>query len=534
MINQFSEFGGESLASIVEKSLMPSEQLAGVYTPSFKNNPFQLGVASGDPLPNSVVLWTRLAPSPLAENGLGGMPDLNVVVEWEIAKDPNFHYVVQRGSAGALPELNHAVHVEVDGLEPDCFYYYRFQTGSAVSPIGRTKTLPAANSSVSDLSFAMASCQAWYDGYYTAYQHMAADNLDFVMFFGNYIYEYPIDTNHLVRQQFLSEAHRAKVIQLNQYRLRYALFKTDPDLQAAHAAFPWIFIWDDEELDNQAADANVLNHVFPDEILQQRTDAYQAYYENLPLRSTFIPETADTRIYRKFNYGNLAEFNILDTRQYRNDGTVPSTSVFGGEAEKRRNPELTMLGNHQEKWLMDNLTRSQAVWNVLAQTVMMTEINWDTGLDGIYSIDHWDGYVANRNRIFDKFKDEAVNLPIVLTGDIHRHVAAELKEDFQDPDSATVGTEFVTTSISSGGDGADKNFAAVWQENKHVPFYNAQRGYIRCQVTHERWQTDHLVVPYVSVPGAPIRTCASFTVENGKPGLQFRDTGTGSLSPKRL
>ncbi|CDQ40327.1 alkaline phosphatase D family protein [Virgibacillus salexigens] len=521
MNNNFSKGMKGSLKTVIKKGLKPaSNELIRSVVPVFNNNPFQLGVASGDPHPDGVVLWTRLAPEPLAENSCGGMPDYQIPVEWEVAEDQNFQLVVKQGFAVALPELAHSVHVELEGLEPSRYYYYRFKTGSYVSPVGRTKTAPAADADISSLSFAMASCQAWYHGYFTAYKHMAAEDLDFVFFLGDYIYEYAINTSNLMRPVELSNAHNTKVVTLDQYRLRYSLFKTDPDLQAAHAAFPWIITWDDHEVENNYADEDSQYGASERQFLLQRADAYQAHYENLPLRSISAPEGPDMRLYRNLRYGNLAEFNVLDTRQYRDDYSS-SVIVSGSEAEERLDPERTILGEEQEQWLMNNLQHSNATWNVLAQQVVMAQVDRDPGIGEEYSMDMWDGFVCSRDRIFSAFKEYQITNPVVLSGDIHRHAAANLKEDFNNPCSETIASEFVVTSIASDSDGSETDhLGPIWLANEHVKLYNAQRGYVRCHVTPDQWRTDHLVLPYITRKGAPIETYASFIVENGQPGLQ--------------
>ncbi|SDH86704.1 alkaline phosphatase D [Alteribacillus persepolensis] len=517
----FIKTSGLSLASLIAMGLMPAEKILAnpSETPPFKNNPFTLGVASGDPLPDGVVLWTRLAPEPLAEDGRGGMPNRKVPVQWEVAKDQNFHHVVKKGTALALPELAHSVHVEVDGLEPWRHYYYRFKAGPQISSIGRTKTAPADKTPISSLSIALASCQAWYHGYYTAYQHMAEENFDLVFFLGDYIYEYAINSDNLVRPVELSNAHNAKVVTLDQYRLRYALFKTDPDLQSAHAAFPWVMTWDDHEVENNYADENSQYGAAEQQFLEQRAAAYQAYYENLPLRSTSMPNGPDMKLYRQLTYGNLANFHVLDTRQYRDDYT--NVFVSGPDAKKRLDPERTILGEKQEQWLYNSLKHSQTTWNVLAQQVVMTQIDRNTGPGKEFSMDQWDGFVANRNRIFSTIKEHNVKNPIVLSGDVHRHVAANLKENFHHPDSPNIGAEFVTSSITSGMDGSETDgYTPIWLNNEHVKLYNAHRGYVRCSITPEQWTTDYLIVPYVTEKGAPVQKLASFTVENGRPGIQ--------------
>ncbi|WP_174614854.1 alkaline phosphatase D family protein [Virgibacillus ihumii] len=515
------ESKSQKITSLINEGLKPADDaLISTEIPEFKKNPFQLGVASGDPLPDGVVIWTRLAPEPLAEDGSGGMKNIRVPVEWEVAADQNFNKIIQHGFAAALPDLGHSVHVELEGLAPWRYYYYRFKVGDMVSSIGRTKTAPADGTPISSLSFATASCQAWYHGYYTAYRHMAMENLDFVLFHGDYIYEYPINSSNLVREVRLSNAHNTKIVTLNQYRLRYSLFKSDSDLQAAHAAFPWIVTWDDHEVENNYADEDTQYNASPHQFIEQRAEAYQAHYENMPLRSMSIPEGPDMRMYRKLTYGNLAEFNVLDTRQYRDD-YEGSAIVSGEDAKVRLDSDRTILGDKQEKWLLGNLEQSEATWNVLAQQVVMAQIDRNPGAGKKFSMDQWDGFVADRERIFQAFNEFNVQNPVVLTGDIHRHLAANLKKDFTNPASETIGTEFVTTSIASGKDGeVHDDSADKWLSNDHVKLYNAQRGYVRCHVTPDKWDTDFLVLPYISTPGAPIETYASFTVENGKPGLQ--------------
>ncbi|HLS09406.1 alkaline phosphatase D family protein [Lentibacillus sp.] len=513
---------GVPFASLVNKGLMPADrELIDSELPFFHKNPFQLGVASGDPRSDSVVLWTRLAPEPLADDGFGGMPDREIPVQWEIATDQNFFEIVDSGTARALPELGHSVHVEVHQLQPKTYYYYRFKVGSELSPVGRTKTVPSADDSIPSLTFALASCQAWYHGYYTAYQYMAEEDLDLVFFQGDYIYEYAINESNLFRQADLSSHHNVKVKTLDQYRLRYALFKSDPDLQKAHAAFPWVTTWDDHEVENNYAADKSQYDATPRQFYQQKSDSYQAFYENLPLRSTSIPYGPNLDLYQKITYGNLAEFNVLDSRQYRDD-------IVSGDDDERFKPNRSILGYEQEQWLYNNLKTSQARWNVLAQQVPMAQVDRDPSPAKGFNMDKWDGYVANRERVFSSFRENNVRNPVVLSGDIHRHAAANLKADFNDPSSANIGTEFVTSSIASGKDGEvnDEQERTALEENDHLKLYRNQRGYVRCTVTPEEWQTDFLVVPYVTRPGAPLQTLASYVVRDGENTLQELETKT--------
>ncbi|WP_089969035.1 alkaline phosphatase D family protein [Lihuaxuella thermophila] len=483
-------------------------------SPKFKDYPFTLGVASGDPLPNGVVLWTRLAPDPL--NG-GGMPTRHdVPVRWEIAADESFRNVVRQGVAFARASLGHSVHVEVDGLQPGREYFYRFKTGAELSPVGRTKTLPAWGAHVSNLSFAFASCQQYEHGYYTAYRRMAEEDLDFVFHLGDYIYEY--GPNEYVAPGGNVRSHNSpEIMTLEDYRNRYALYRSDEDLRAAHAAFPWIVTMDDHEVENNHAGGIPEKGQSPEAFVARRAAAYQAYYEHMPLRRSSLPHGTTIQLYRRFAYGNLAEFHVLDTRQYRDDqangdGTKPPSP-------ESMNPNRTLLGSEQERWLLDGLGRSQARWNVLAQQVFFSYRDSKIGDGELLSMDSWDGYPANRDRILRFLVEKKISNFVVLTGDVHANWASEIKADFQDPNSPTIGAEFVGTSISSGGDGSDATNQHILAENPHIKFYSNRRGYVRCLVTPETWQTDYRVLPYVSRPGAPVTTQASFIMENGKPGL---------------
>jgi alkaline phosphatase D len=468
----------------------------------FASNPFTLGIASGDPMPDGVVLWTRLAPDPL--NG-GGMPPQDVPVRWRVAKDEKMSQVVKSGTATATAALGHSVHVELTGLEPARWYWYQFTTGGVDSPIGRTRTAPAAGASPKKLSFAVASCQNYPAGYFTALGHLAKEDLDLVVHLGDYIYEGGVGNNTPRKH------NSTEVADLTAYRNRYALYKTDPDLQAAHAAFPWVVTWDDHEVENNYANLNRANQNPPGDFRVRRAAAYQAYYEHQPLRRASLPGGPDMLLYRRLAFGNLAEFNVLDTRQYRSVQTTP---------DHFRDADRTMTGAVQEKWLTDGLDKSRVRWNILAQQVFMAQRDFEVGPMERFSDDAWDGYVASRDRILGFLEKRRPSNPVVLSGDVHNNWIADLKADFRDPKSKTLGTEFVATSITSGGDGADmtKNGQAVMGENPHVKFFNGQRGYVRCVVTPERWQTDFRVVPFVEKPGAPIVTRATFVVENGRPG----------------
>jgi alkaline phosphatase D len=323
--------------------------------------PFKLGIASGDPAPDGVVLWTRLAPDPL--NG-GGMPPEDVRVRWQVATDEAMSKVVRKGTATASKDWAHAVHVEVQGLLPDRTYWYQFKAGDEIGPVGRTRTAPAGDVMLQKFRFAFASCQHYEYGYFTALRHMAAEDLHAVVHLGDDIYE---DGPHKNRARL----HNSPEIELlDEYRNRYALYQSDPDLQAAHAAFPWIVTWDDHEFDNNyAGDISEQPNIVATKFLQRSADAYKVFYEHMPVRRSTLPHGPMMQLYRNVTYGRLAQFSVLDTRQYRTD--QPCGDHNKPLCEGVFDPNATLLGKTQEKWLCDGLTDSPARWNILAQQVMM-------------------------------------------------------------------------------------------------------------------------------------------------------------------
>jgi alkaline phosphatase D len=480
--------------------------------PRLSAYPFSLGVASGDPLPDSIVLWTRLAPEPL--NG-GGMPQVNVPVQWQIATDENMRRVVLRGTAIATPELAHSVRVVVGGLQPNRWYWYQFKAGNEVSPIARTRTAPALGTPINQLNFAFVSCQDWQNGYFSAYKRLSEENLDFVVHLGDYIYEYGPQPGG-PRQH-----NSPEIVTLADYRNRHALYKTDPNLQAAHAAFPWIVTWDDHEVENNYANSIPEENQNPQAFLIRRANAYKAYYEHMPLRQFSLPNGPNMQLYRRLTFGNLAEFNILDTRQYRTD--QPCGDDLKPRCAEAFNPAATMTGQQQEQWLQQGLNQSQVRWNVIAQQTMLAEYDFDarSGID-VFNMDQWDGYVAERNRLLSFLQQRRPSNPIVITGDIHSSWVHDLKADFSNPSSPTVGTEFVGTSISSDFPAQFiPPVQAALVDNPHTKFFDgANRGYVRCTITRDRWQSDYRVVSSILDPNAPVTTLASFVVENGQPGAQ--------------
>lgn len=477
----------------------------------FSEYPFQLGIASGEPASDGFVIWTRLAPKPLEG---GGMTNALVEVSWEVAEDEQFAKVVRKGSTIATPQLAHAVHVELTGLKPDRWYWYRFQAGMETSPTGKARTFPERDAEPNQLKFAFASCQHFEDGYYAAYAHMLKESLDLIIHLGDYIYEGKSSTGK-VRQHIGPELHT-----LEQYRTRYAQYKTDPDLQAAHAECPWLVTWDDHEFDNNYAGLiSEEKNINPEAFLHRRANAYQAFYEHMPLRRRSISQGHELLLYRKLKFGRLAEFFVLDTRQYRtdqpnDDGMKPLTGAA-------LDPAATILGAKQKQWLMSGLLRSQSLWNVLPQQVLMARVDRLPGEGQLFSMDKWTGYEVERQSLMDFLHERKIPNPVVLTGDIHNNYVADLKQNHDDPNSPTVGVEFVGTSISSGGNGMEKMIYtdALLAENPFVKFHNGERGYVSCTVTPKEWRSDYLVVEDVTRRESPVKKRASFTVEEGKPGI---------------
>lgn len=487
----------------------------------FADYPFGLGVASGDPAPDGFVIWTRLAPQPLEPHG--GMPMAPVTVGWEIATDDNFAAIVAHGEATAWPELGHSVHVEVAGLQPGRPYWYRFRAGDEVSLVALARTLPAAGAPVDKVRFATVGCQNYEAGYYTAFRHLSAEaDLDFVYHFGDYIYENsanllldglrrPIDPvrRHAMREPF----------SLDDYRRYYALYRSDKDLQAAHQAATWIATYDDHEISNNwVGDTDRLGTP-PEIFLFRRAAAMQAYYEHMPLRAAARPRGAVMDIARRFRWGGLLQAHMLDTRLHRSDQACGDG--FKPACPEIAAPDRTVLGPLQERWLADGLREGSPRWNLVAQQVMMMKLDrrrdGDSDAQPIYNLDSWAGYDAARDRALELFARQPPGSVVVLTGDEHQNYAGELRRA-----GRTVATEFVGTSISSGGDGQDFRTGnrRIHASNPELKFTNDQRGYMLCEVTSETWTTSFRVVDKVSVRDAPVTTRAAWVVEAGRAGVR--------------
>jgi alkaline phosphatase D len=549
---------------------------------------FSLGVGSGDADEDSVVLWTRLAPDPL--NG-GGMPQRPVRVRYRLAHDPGMGRVFRTGEVWAVPEAGHVVRVQVAGLRPESWYWFDFEVQGARSRVGRTRTFSAARQHCHNLRFALVSCQDYEAGYYPAYRDMLSQELDFVVHLGDYIYESGAGSSPLIPER----THRgAEIFSVEDYRNRYALYRLDPDLQNVHAQLPFFCVWDDHEVDNNYA-GNLAEEAAPYQgvaFQQRRSNAYQVYLESMPLRRRGNAQGEhrdrrdddEVRIYRNFQFGDLANLHLLDTRQYRSD--QPAGDVFGSTDVDARNiepvlgeslydaagilnPAATLLGAEQERWLARNLQQSDTRWNILGQQIMImpwnlvkagrkqVELNpalpaaqkaailgaFDQVAD-IYNVDAWDGYPAARQRLLSMLRASGALNPVILTGDIHSAWAANLLTDFSRPaDSDLIAAEFVCTSISStflSNDPRPTDFVvrATLADNPHIRYFNGLfRGYSLCDVNHQRWQTTYRTVlgdprspdPMALVPqsNSPVGTDRVLQIESGfnVPGSGLRITG---------
>jgi alkaline phosphatase D len=489
---------------------------AAMAAPVFRSDPFRLGVASGYPTAQGVTLWTRLAPDPLAPGA--GMTPEDVSVRWEIAADERFRRILKEGRSRAQAAYGHSVHVDVAGLAPERWYWYRFHAGAATSPIARTRTAPRPQTDLARVRFAFTSCQHYEQGYFVAYRPMLADAPDFILHLGDYIYEshWGVD---LVRAHEAGEPET-----LDQYRARYACYKTDPDLQAAHAACPWMVVWDDHEVDNDYANDRSQDLDDPVRFLARRAAAYQAYYEHMPLPRAMRPRNGSVRLHAHLGFGRLLDLYLLDDRQYRSYQPCPRPGRGGGNnienCAQRSDPRATLLGPEQERWLERELRAAPGRWNVLAQQTLMAQADSRAGPGERYYSDGWDGYPAARTRLLATLDARRIANPVVLGGDVHSFWVTDLKSDFADPRARTVATEFVTTSLTSQPI-AEQRFEVARREEPHVRYATGlHRGYTRVDLTRGEMRVDLRAVASVTVPDPDCRTLASFRVESGRPGAQ--------------
>lgn len=490
--------------------------------PRLPGNPFGMGVASGSPAPDGMVLWTRL----LGEDGraLAGVGE--VTLRWELAADEGFRRIVQHGETTALPQLAHAVHVEISGLPPDRPFWYRFMADSAISPVGRTRSLPAHDSQPARLRLGLASCQRWEHGHYAAWRHLREQDPDLVVFVGDYIYEYAGARKGVrTHDQPLCRT-------LEQYRDRYALYRSDPLLQAMHAHCPWLLTWDDHEVANDYAGLQdeSLSPDFP----VRRAAAYQAYYEAMPLRASTLVAGAQApsglRIHDRVRYGRLASFHLLDDRQYRDpqacqkDGRGGSRVLRSDHCADLAVPSRSLLGAAQEAWLAEGFAQdraSGAQWCVIAQQTAFTPRDFAPEGAAAVGSDAWDGYPAARQRLLDDLQRHAPRNPVILGGDIHMHWVADVHARPERPDTPVVAAEFTGTSISSQNGTSPARIAQMRARNPHARFAASdKRGYVLCELGPRRWDTRLYGVEDVGRPDAAVSLQAAFVVEDGRAGVQ--------------
>lgn len=486
-----------------------------------KEDPFTLGVAAGDPAPDGFVIWTRLATRPL-EHG-GGLPMRTIPVRWEVAEDDGFRRIVQVGDALARPELGHSVHVELTGLRPAARYWYRFHAGQASSRIGRARTTPAPGAAPGQVRLGVAGCQHYEQGLYTAYAHLAAEGeLDAVFHYGDYIYEgrsgvacLPINGDKTCFRQHAGD----EIYSLDDYRRRYAQYKTDPDLQAAHAVAAFIPTFDDHEVDNNWAGRADQDGAPPEIFALRRAAALQAWYENMPLRRAQFPDRGAIVAHRRIQYGDLLRIHVLDTRQHRS-GLVCGGGKPTAPCEPIGAPG-SMLGVAQEAWLARGLAQPTR-WNLLAQQVMVMPFLYPASRpSGRANEDSWSGRPDARQRLIRTIQDQGLTNVVISTGDVHKHHAGVVPSREGALDSPPVATEFVSTSISSGGDGYDMppGWEGVAADNPQCRLSNGRRGYQVFDIRPDAWTTDLRVIDKVSAPGGRVSTLARFAVEPGRPGL---------------
>jgi len=476
---------------------------------------FPLGVASGDPNSDGFVIWTRLAPEPMSETGGMNGP---VSVTWQVAEDELFAKVIRAGITTATSDWAHSVHVEVSGLLPLRPYYYRFIAHGQTSPVGRSKTTPLYGANVDHLRFGIASCQHWEQGFFNAYNDMVAQDPDLIIHLGDYIYE--ASWGPQVRRQATTDA-----VSLTDYRRIHAQYKTDPALQAAHAHAPWLFIWDDHEFVNDYANLEDENYMPLEQVRTRRAAAYKAYYEHMPVRLRSQPKGEHMRLYDYFYYGNLMTMALTDGRQYRDDQACQTDTDGGGRPVAREtcpqfdDPKRSMFGKEQERWLMPSFARSGAQWEVLAQPTLFSRLFQKTreGTPAAWN-DGWDGYPAARNMLLKAVEQRQPKNFISIGGDMHSWWQADLKADYNDPNSKVLGSEFVTTSVTAHSYNYN-NFQRMLPDNPHINFVDdRKRGYSLVDLTPDKWLLQMKETTSVYDPKAGAETVRAYVVENGIPG----------------
>ena len=517
---------------MMRRTLLKSVYAATVFLPSLEawsqvklpKNPFNLGVASGSPTHNSVVLWSRLFDEGIFSSNI---PHQDIPVKWEMALDSQFTNIAKSGLVNAVAALAHSVHAEVFELPANTWFYYRFSTGGHTSRTGKTRTFAEPKSTIEDpIKVAFASCQHFERGYYNAYPHMVKEGPDLVVFLGDYIYEYaPSKTG--VR------SHSAGwCLGLNDYRKRYAQYKSEPELQDIHAACPWITTWDDHEVQNDYAGLNPGSFGPETDFQKRRAAAYQVYYEHMPLRASVLidglaglEKGAEMRIYENYRFGNILNMSVLDTRQYRdiqacNPSGKTGSSVVDLETCDMLSSEVrSMLGTQQEQWPQKQLENTaDQTWTVISQTTLFGARVYRTAEGKKVWNDGWDGYPASRKRIQDGLARNKVANPVIFGGDVHENWVGYVKEDYANPRSRVLGFEFCGTSITSD-DG--KNTAARQKLNPHFIYSEGlRRGYSVAEFTKDKLTVNLRAVTDHKLKESDIETLASFKMVSGSKQIE--------------
>jgi alkaline phosphatase D len=466
------------------------------------DDPFALGVASGDPGQDGFVLWTRLVgrdATPLAAAA--------IIVRYEIANDPDFRRPVQAGRAIAHPERAHAVHVEVDGLPPGRTFWYRFHALGATSPTGRAVTVPRT---ADRLRLAVTSCQHWEQARFGVYRDIIAAYPDLIVQLGDYIYEQSYADQLVKVRPFGAPEPR----DLAGYRQRHALYKTDPDLQAAHLAAPWICTWDDHEVLNDYAGLANREALSPDAFAPRRAAAYQAYFEHMPIRPSLWRSRPSPRLYRAIDWGDLASISVLDTRQYRSRPPCAAPNLARNVrleacADARR-ADATILGQAQEAWLAHRLAGERRPWTLIAQGVFFAPLSLNGAHTATFS-DQWDGYAANRDRVLAGLAGSAVRNPVVLSGDVHSFWV----NDLEGPGGGSIGSEIVTSALAAASPPAGR-FGEVRANNPHIRHSDVDHaGYVLLDIGRSGMAADLRVIADRTSATSAVTSSRRFHMEAG-------------------
>jgi alkaline phosphatase D len=485
-----------AMAGLAAAPVVPIDSRATI-----TDDPFLLGVASGDPAQDGFVLWTRLVGRDAAPLRAAAVP-----VQFEIAEDAGFRRVVRSGHATAHPERAHAVHVEVHGMRPGRPYWYRFHALGATSQTGRAVTVPIF---ADRLRLAVTSCQHWEQARFGAYRDIVAAEPDLILQLGDYIYEQSYADQAKVRSFGAPEPR-----DLAGYRQRHALYKTDPDLQAAHRAGPWVATWDDHEVLNDYAGLANREGLPPALFAPRRAAAYQAYFEHMPIRPSLWRSRPSPRLFRAIDWGDLASISVLDTRQYRSAPPCAAPNMarnvpIDACADAAR-PAATILGAAQEGWLAKRLATERRPWTIVAQQVFFAPL-WLNGAHTATFSDQWDGYAANRTRVLDGLAGPAVHNPVVLSGDVHSFWVNDLDGRTGKP----IGSEIVTSALAAASPPAGR-FGDVFANNPHVRHSDTRNaGYVLVDITRSAMTADIRIIADRALVDSAITSSRRFVAPAG-------------------